>query len=161
MRTLWGKARRDCRSQRVEICPQKAKCLVPGKLPSSLLSKSSHLRTSVWQWSAPALQSNCVQILAPPPPRPARLLPARPWSCLLWNGSDSNTHLLGLPWEQMNKGLGRSEQLPSRATPVNCCCVFSGKLARPGWLEAPQSGVPRSHWKIVKYPEWEREKRVP
>lgn len=39
--------------------------------------------------------------------------------------------------------------------------MLSSELARPGRLEALQSGVPRSPWNIVKYPEQERKKRVP
>ena len=35
--------------------------------------------------------------------------------------------------------------------------MLSSKLATPRRLEAPQSGVPQSHWKIVKYLEQERE----
>lgn len=45
-----------------------------------------------------------------------------------------------------------------KAPPVNCCCMLNSKLARPRRRpEAPPSGVPRSHWNTVKYPEQERE----
>lgn len=39
--------------------------------------------------------------------------------------------------------------------------MLNSELARPGRLEALQSGVPRSPWNTVKYPEQERKKRVP
>lgn len=59
----------------------------------------------------------------------------------------------------MSKALGTCEPPPSlRAPPVNCCCMLNSELARPRRrLEASQSGVPRSHWNTVKYPEQERE----
>lgn len=57
------------------------------------------------------------------------------------------------------KCLAHVSSAPSlKAPPVNCCCMVSSKLARPRRrLEAPQSGVPQSHWNTVKYPEQERE----
>ena len=58
----------------------------------------------------------------------------------------------------MSKALGTCEQPPSLTAPlVNCCCMLNSELARPRRLEAPQSGVPQSHWNTVKYPEQERE----
>lgn len=64
----------------------------------------------------------------------------------------------------MSKALGMCTPSPlsPNAALVNCCCMFNSDLARPRRrLEAPPSGVPRSHWNTVKYPEREREKRVP